>query len=120
MGFISKRYKWHKIAETAADLNIASGKIIRLEIAGKAICLGNFKDRLYGFAADCPHAGAPMTDACFDGTCRLICPVHSLKFDLKTGHEANGEGYKLKTYPVELREEGVYVGIEEGGLFKWR
>ena len=36
MGFISKRYKWHKIAETAADLNIASGKIIRLEIAGKA------------------------------------------------------------------------------------
>lgn len=120
MGFISKRYKWHKVADNADDLHMKPGGIIQIEVDGKAICLTRVNEKWYGFASHCPHAGAPMTDAYLDGSCRIICPVHSLKFDLNNGREANGEGYKLKIYPVELREDGIYVGVEEGGLFKWR
>jgi len=67
----------------------------------------------------CPHAGAPMMDAYIAGVCQVVCPVHQLKFNLKNGRDANGEGYTLKTYPVEVRPDGVFVGFEEGGLFKW-
>lgn len=118
MGFI-KRYKWHKIAESVADINWIAGDITEFEVDGKTICVGQFNNELYGFASICPHAGAAMLDGYIDGSCRVICPVHSLKFDLKNGREANGEGYRLKTYPVEKRADGVYLGIEEGGLFKW-
>jgi nitrite reductase/ring-hydroxylating ferredoxin subunit len=118
MGFI-KRYKWHKVADNSANLNLPAGNIIRVEVDGKPICLGRFKEQLYGFAAECPHAGADMTDGYIDGSCRVVCAVHSLKFDLRNGLDANGEGYKLKTYPVEVREDGIYVGIEEGSKFKW-
>ena len=65
------------------------------------------------------NAGAAMLDGYIDGACRVVCAVHSMKFNLKNGREANGDGYRLKMYPVEVREDGVYVGIEEGGLFKW-
>jgi 3-phenylpropionate/trans-cinnamate dioxygenase ferredoxin subunit len=28
-----------------------------------------------------------------------------------------GEGYYLKHWPVELRADGVYIGVEDKGLF---
>jgi 3-phenylpropionate/trans-cinnamate dioxygenase ferredoxin subunit len=60
-----------------------------------------------------------MTDGYVDGACHVVCPVHNLKFHLGNGRDTNGEGYKLKTYPVEVRPDGLFIGVEEGGLFKW-
>jgi nitrite reductase/ring-hydroxylating ferredoxin subunit len=117
MGF--KKYKWHKVAESAADIRWAAGGVGEVAVNGKKICIGRFQDGWYGFAHECPHAGAPMMDAFVNGACQVVCPVHQLKFSLKNGHDANGEGYSLKMYPVELRPDGVFVGVEEGGLFKW-
>jgi len=118
MGFI-KRYKWHKIADKVADIKWTAGQVSQVEVDGKSYCVAQAGDELYGFSSHCPHAGAPLLDGYVDGGCRLVCPVHSMKFNLKNGREANGDGYKLKTYPIEQREDGVYLGIEEGGMFKW-
>ena len=117
MGF--KKYKWHRIAATATDIQWTSGGIGEVEVNGKKICIGRFQEEWYAFADTCPHAGAPMMDAYIAGVCQVVCPVHQLKFNLKNGRDANGEGYTLKTYPVEVRPDGVFVGFEEGGLFKW-
>lgn len=114
-----KRFKWHKIADKVDDIKWSPGKVAQVEVEGKTLCVGQFNDQLFGFASHCPHAGAPMLDGYIDGGCRVVCPVHSMKFNLQNGREANGDGYRLKTYPIEKREDGVYLGIEEG-LFKWR
>jgi nitrite reductase/ring-hydroxylating ferredoxin subunit len=116
MGF--KKYKWHKVADAVADIRLTAGSVGEVEVEGKKICIGRFEEGWYGFSSVCPHAGAPMMDAYIDGACRVVCPVHQLKFSLKNGRDANGEGYALKMYPVEVRPEGVFVGVEEGGLFK--
>jgi nitrite reductase/ring-hydroxylating ferredoxin subunit len=117
MGF--KKYKWHKIADGAGEIQWTKGNVAEVMVDGKPFCIGRFQDQWYGFSHLCPHAGAPMADGYIDGACRVVCPVHSLKFNLKDGRDANGDGYKLKTYPVEVRADGVYLGVEEGGLFKW-
>ena|SRR5579859_5152095 len=117
MGF--KKYKWHKIAGEAADIQWTKGNVAEVQVNGKTLCLGRLQEEWYGFGLLCPHAGAPMTMGYIDGACHVVCPVHSLKFNLKDGRDTNGDGYKLKTYPVEVREDGVYVGFDEGGLFKW-
>lgn len=131
MGF--SKYKWHKFAETAADLQWTPGDVAGITVNGKKLCVGRFQppgdpsapqqpataQQLFGFAHLCPHAGAPMTDAYVDRACNVVCPVHQLKFNLKNGRDVNGEGYKLKIYPVEVRPDGLYIGLEEGGLFKW-
>jgi nitrite reductase/ring-hydroxylating ferredoxin subunit len=117
MGF--SKYKWHKIAGQATDLQWTSGDIAETAVNGKKICIGRFQEEWYAFAHTCPHAGALMMDAYIAGPCQVVCPVHHLKFNCKTGRDANGEGYTLKTYPVEVRPDGIFVGLEEGGLFKW-
>ncbi|HEY6899273.1 MAG TPA: Rieske 2Fe-2S domain-containing protein [Puia sp.] len=117
----AKKYKWHKVASAVADIKLTSGDIAEVDVEGKKYCIGRFNEEWYGFAHTCPHAGAPMMEAYVAGACQVVCPVHQLKFNLKNGRDVNGEGYTLKTYPVEVRADGVYFGMEEAGGFfsKW-
>jgi 3-phenylpropionate/trans-cinnamate dioxygenase ferredoxin subunit len=36
---------------------------------------------------------------------------------MKNGRNTSGEGYFLKTYPIELREEGLFIGFQSFSLF---
>lgn len=103
---------WHKIAESKAEL--FSGKdnnIVELEVDGKKICLVNDQESLHGCFAKCPHAGGKMAEGYIDALGNIVCPLHRYKFNLKNGRNTSGEGYFLKTYPIEEREEGIFVGI---------
>ena len=103
---------WHKIAASKAE--VFSGidyNILELEVDGKKICLVKYQDRLYGCSAKCPHAGGKMAMGYTDLLGNIVCPLHRYKFNIKNGRNTSGEGYYLKTYPVEEREEGICVGI---------
>jgi 3-phenylpropionate/trans-cinnamate dioxygenase ferredoxin subunit len=119
----SKKYDWHKVAANVSELKWSPGEIAEVEANGKKFCIARWEDQWFGFAHTCPHAGAPMTEAYVAGQCQVICPVHHLKFNLKNaGRDVNGEGYTLKTYPVEVRPDGIYMGFEEAGkgfFSKW-
>jgi len=119
----AKKYAWYKVAADVAELRWTPGEIAEVEADGKKLCVARWQDQWFGFAHSCPHAGAPMTDAYVSGGCQVVCPVHHLKFNLKNGgRDVNGEGYTLRTYPVEIREDGIYVGMEEAGkgfFSKW-
>jgi 3-phenylpropionate/trans-cinnamate dioxygenase ferredoxin subunit len=34
---------------------------------------------------------------------------------MSNGRNVSGEGYHLKTYPIEIRGEGVFMGMEKSG-----
>jgi 3-phenylpropionate/trans-cinnamate dioxygenase ferredoxin subunit len=36
---------------------------------------------------------------------------------MKNGRNTSGEGYFLKTYPVETRPEGIFIGFKPFSLF---
>jgi len=114
----SKNYKWHKIAESAAELLTGENRISVADINGKKICVTEYQQQWYGFAYTCPHASGIMAAGYIDAVGNVVCPVHRYKFSLANGRNTSGEGFYLKTYPVELREDGVYVGVESFGLFK--
>lgn len=96
---------WHKIP---ADI---SPGITELRIAGKRICLVTRNDSVYACAAHCPHAGGDLASGYVDAMGNIVCPVHHYRFSLKSGYNASGEGFFLKTYPIEEREDGLYIGI---------
>jgi 3-phenylpropionate/trans-cinnamate dioxygenase ferredoxin subunit len=48
-----------------------------------------------------------------DVTGNVVCPLHRYKFNVQNGRNTSGEGYYLKTYLVEERNDGVYIGFEE-------
>ncbi len=114
-----KKYKWHKVAEPGAFANLEADDIRLVEAEGKKICITRYKDAWYGFSHSCPHAGGLMNEGYQDGEGNVVCPVHNYAFSLRIGHNTSGEGYKIKTYPVESREDGLYVGLDGVGLFGW-
>ena len=114
-----KKYKWYKIAETIAELPFDEKKLIETEVAGKAICIAQTSDGLVACAAKCPHAGGNMAEGFLNKEGHIVCPIHRYVFSLKNGRDVGGEGYFLKLYPVKVSETGVFLGIEEGGLFGW-
>ena len=110
---------WYKIAESAAEL-FPDGpeKLAEVEAGGKDICVALVKGKIKACAYQCPHAGARMSFGYLDTLGNIVCPLHRYKFSLENGRNVSGEGYFLKTYAIEEREDGVFIGIEEKkGLF---
>ena len=102
-------HHWHKIAESENELPFASNHIAVVGINNKTICIGRHNQVLYAFAHTCPHAGGMMAGGYIDVLGNIVCPEHRYKFNLKNGRNTSGEGYYLKHWPVEKREDGIYV-----------
>lgn len=116
---MAKKYTWYKIAGSENEIDWNPQDIALVEAGTKKICVARYQGKYFGFSPKCPHAGGMLTDAWLDSAGNLVCPLHRYKFNPQTGRNTSGEGYYLKTYPVEEREDGIYAGIEEGGIFSW-
>jgi 3-phenylpropionate/trans-cinnamate dioxygenase ferredoxin subunit len=117
---MSNQYNWHKIADEITELEFPANNIAVVEVNGKKICLGRHRDELFAFAFKCPHAGGILADGFIDALGNVVCPLHRYKYDMRNGRNVSGEGYYLKHWPVEQREDGIFVGMEEKkGWFGW-
>jgi nitrite reductase/ring-hydroxylating ferredoxin subunit len=114
-----KKYNWHKVAESEADIQFTESGIGVVEIKDRTICITKFQDGWFAFAAKCPHAGGSLSEGYIDAVGNVVCPLHRYKFNIKNGRNSSGEGYALKTYPAELKQDGLFIGLEEGGLLNW-
>ncbi len=115
-----KQYKWYKIADSPGELAFNGNGMVEVSVKSKTVCLALHNDVLYGCVAKCPHAGGTIADGFVDAMGNVVCPLHRYRFSLQNGRNTSGEGYYLKTYPVRVDENGVYVGMEEKkGLFGW-
>jgi 3-phenylpropionate/trans-cinnamate dioxygenase ferredoxin subunit len=115
-----KKYTRHKIAGHINELDFADNNIAVIEIKGKKICIARFKEEVFAFAYKCPHAGGILADGYIDALGNVVCPLHRYKYDMRNGRNISGEGYYLQHWPVELRDDGVYVFMENKGSFwKW-
>lgn len=106
--------KWFKLF--AAGILTSPDFIKLVTVSGKKLCIVKEGQRIFAVQNKCPHAGADLSQGwCDKGN--LVCPYHRHEFNLETGRGAPGQGDYINTYPVEIREEGVYVGIKE---FWWK
>jgi nitrite reductase/ring-hydroxylating ferredoxin subunit len=114
---IEKNYIWYKIADHINELDFADSNIAVVEIDGKKICIGKYKERVFAFAYKCPHAGGILADGYIDALGNIVCPAHRYKYDIKNGRNVSGEGYYLRNWHIELRDNGVYVAMEGKNFF---
>ena len=98
--------KWHRINDPREGIN-------EIKISDKKICIAVRGQEISACATRCPHAGGAMASGYIDGAGNIVCPVHHYRFSLRNGRNTSGEGYFLKMYPVEQREDGIYVGLPE-------
>ncbi len=102
---------WYKIAESIAAFNFSKTGIGEIEVNGKKICVIKHNDKLFACTHKCPHAGGILADGHVDAVGNLVCPLHHYKFSLQNGRNVSGEGYFLKTFAVEIKEDGIYVNL---------
>jgi nitrite reductase/ring-hydroxylating ferredoxin subunit len=109
--------RWIKIAESLEELPFGPNNIAEVDADGKRICIGRYNDQFFAFAHKCPHASGFLSDGYIDPLGNVVCPLHRYKFCMKNGRNVSGEGYYLKHWPLEQREDGIYVGLESNKLF---
>ena len=109
--FFEKKYNWKKVAGSIHDIPGIEGGIGEVFFEGRPICFSMVKGKWHAFSGTCPHAGAPLHDGDLDAKGQIICPVHGLVFNIQNGLNTSGEGYHLTCWPLEVREDGIYVGF---------
>ena len=105
-----KNIKWHKVLDDAAEL--PEGRVTSVTAGHQGICLTHFKGKFCGLDNKCPHQGGPLGEGSIENGL-LRCPWHGWDFDPQTGQSPGFHDDSIVTFPVEVRDDGVYVGLEE-------
>jgi len=115
----AKKYQWFKIADSESALDFLPNNMLVTEAGGKKITIIKHNNSLMACAYACPHAGGILSEGFIDALGNVVCPIHRYKFSLQNGRNTSGEGYYLTTLPVEVREDGIFAGIEQKGFFNF-
>jgi nitrite reductase/ring-hydroxylating ferredoxin subunit len=103
-------HKWHKL-EGISFASLAEREIKQISIEGKEVAIVRANNKVFATAAHCPHAGAPLCNGWLDAQGRVVCPQHYYRFDPANGRNTSGEGYKLVTYPVKIKNDDIFIGL---------
>ena len=100
-----------KVAEVA---DVPAGEMHEVLRGEDRLLLCNSVGGIHALDGTCPHAGGPLAHGALHGTA-IVCPWHAWEFDCRTGEHEFMPGIRVKTYPVELRSDGIYVDWDEPG-----
>ena len=80
-------------------------------VSGEEIAVFRQRDgRLFATQNRCPHRQGPLSEG-VAGAGKVICPLHSHKFDLCTG-EGPDPKECLRLYPVREEKGEILIGLE--------
>src|SRR5918993_5468890 len=107
-------HNWIRIAASIEEIQFNENNLTEINADGKIICVGKKENQIFAFAQKCPHSSGLLVNGFIDAMGNVVCPLHRYKFCMKNGRNVSGEGYYLKHWPVEIREDGIYVGLDKG------
>lgn len=110
----NKQLEWYRVADVD---ELPPGRVKTVTADIHSMALTNIDGEYTAMENHCPHQGGPLGEGSIevgnDGQCWLRCPWHGWDFDPKTGRPPGGhEDSGQKLFPLEVRDDGIYVGIE--------
>ena len=104
---------WCKVAEPNA---LQAGEVRSVQAGSKTVALTYFNGEYGALDNACPHQGGPLSEGsieCEGDDCWLRCPWHGWDFHPLSGKSPGGFEDGVDTYPVEVRDDGIYVQVKE-------
>lgn len=98
---------WHKVAEID---DLADGRVRTVTAGRHSIALTRVGDRYGALDNHCPHQGGPLGEGSIEKDL-LRCPWHGYDYDPLTGTPPPPFTDAPACFPVEAREDGVYVAL---------
>ena len=100
---------WYRVA---APDELEDGDV-KTVLAGRNVVVLTLHEGRFGALDNrCPHENAPLGEGYIDRGW-LICPLHQYEFNPHNGHPSPTFDEGPPSYPVEVRDNGVYVGVED-------
>lgn len=103
----SPALRWHKVAELD---DLPEGRVKTVTCGTQSICLTHHAGRYGALDNACPHQGGPLGEGSIEKGW-LRCPWHGWDYDPLTGRSPGSFEDGLETYPVEVHDDGVWVGL---------
>lgn len=95
----------------AALADVPPGKLLGVEIGGRAICLANADGEIWAFQDNCSHKDFPMHSGELDGK-QIECAWHGARFDVTTGRALRLPAIKpIRTYEVKVEDGEILVAL---------
>ncbi len=106
---MDNRLLWYKVLQSKSDL--IEGRVITVNAGEKQIALSHFEGKICAIDNHCPHQRGPLGEGSIENGI-LRCPWHGWDFHPCSG-KAPGFDDGVDDYPVEERNDGIYVGVLE-------
>ena len=104
----SPKLVWYKAAELD---ELGEGRVKSVTAGHRGVCLTHYEGCYGALTNKCPHQGGPLGEGSIEKGW-LRCPWHGWDFHPRTGQSPEGLDDALETFAVEVRGDGVYVGVE--------
>src|SRR5262249_45130783 len=98
---------WYRVA--GLD-DLPEGRVATVTAGHHSIALTHWDGRYGAFHNKCPHQGGPLGEGSIEKGW-LRCPWHGYDYNPLTGTPPPGFTDAPESYPVEVRADGVYVGL---------
>ena len=100
------RTGWTRVA---ALIDLPPGGRTTVYLQGEQVALLNVEGHVFAFGNRCPHANAPLAEACLEGA-TLTCAAHDSQFDIETGRPLRGPSSRpLTTYAVKIEVGSIFL-----------
>ncbi|MEM7682895.1 MAG: thiamine pyrophosphate-dependent enzyme [Planctomycetota bacterium] len=100
---------WHKALDPD---ELPEGRVKTVTLGVETVCVTRHQGKYGALCNKCPHQGGPLGEGSIENG-YLRCPWHGWDYDPLTGRPPGGFDDAVKTYPIEERTDGVYIGIEQ-------
>jgi len=99
--------RWYKVAEPD---ELADGRVKTVQAGHRSLALTRVGDDYGALDNRCPHQGGPLGEGSIEKG-MLRCPWHGYDYDPLTGTPPPGFSDAPACFPLEVRDDGVYVEI---------
>ena len=111
--------------QIGSEQDIPLGKMKTFKVGADTILVFHLKDGFYATQSLCTHTLAPLSFGKILDNCKIQCPLHRARFDIKSGKVIDWANFPpgiqllnivrkekpLKTYPVNVKAGKLFVEV---------
>lgn len=91
---------------------LPEGRVTTVTAGHISLAMTHYKGKISALDNACPHQGGPLGEGSIENGW-LRCPWHGWDYCPHSGDSPGGHDDGVATHPVEIREDGIYVGLKE-------
>jgi toluene monooxygenase system ferredoxin subunit len=85
-------------------------EMLAFNITGKPILVIKSQNTIGAFEDKCLHLGMPLSQGCLTNGI-LTCKAHHWQYNAVSGAGINPSDVHLKRYPLEIREDEIWINV---------